>query len=206
MSNDPLFSIQWYLKNTGQTGGTPGVDVNIEPVWQDYTGQGVEVLIIDSGVDYLHSDIGNSYDTAADLSYFLPTGDAYPSDGAWHGTFVAGLIGADANNGTGIAGVAYDSELSAARLTFSGRAPSTKPTTHCATAPVSMSPTTAGDFRWGCSTASSTPAWSPISTACAMPPNTVAADSAPSTSSPPETTIRAAETPTSTPFSPASTR
>lgn len=30
--NDPLFPDQWYLRNTGQGGGTPGEDVNIAPV------------------------------------------------------------------------------------------------------------------------------------------------------------------------------
>ena len=27
--NDPLFPLQWYLKNTGQFGGTPGIDINV---------------------------------------------------------------------------------------------------------------------------------------------------------------------------------
>ncbi|MEO2030030.1 MAG: hypothetical protein ABGZ23_29550, partial [Fuerstiella sp.] len=36
--NDPLFSNQWHLKNTGQTGGIVGADANIEEAWDNYTG------------------------------------------------------------------------------------------------------------------------------------------------------------------------
>jgi hypothetical protein len=39
--NDPLFSSQWYLRNTGQSGGTPGIDLDLGNVWQNYTGTGV---------------------------------------------------------------------------------------------------------------------------------------------------------------------
>ncbi|OTF76455.1 hypothetical protein BLA29_009116 [Euroglyphus maynei] len=28
--NDPLFEFQWYLKNTGQNGGKPRLDLNVE--------------------------------------------------------------------------------------------------------------------------------------------------------------------------------
>ncbi|HVE15809.1 MAG TPA: hypothetical protein VNB29_03690, partial [Chthoniobacterales bacterium] len=33
LPNDPLITSQWHLKNTGQSGGTVGIDVNVEPVW-----------------------------------------------------------------------------------------------------------------------------------------------------------------------------
>lgn len=57
-SNDPLFSQQWYLLNTGQNGGTPGIDINVVPVWQDYTGKGVVVAVVDQGIEYTHPDLG----------------------------------------------------------------------------------------------------------------------------------------------------
>jgi hypothetical protein len=31
--NDELYDEQWTLKNTGQTGGKPGADANLEPAW-----------------------------------------------------------------------------------------------------------------------------------------------------------------------------
>ena len=43
---DPLFSLQWYLLNTGQTGGTAGIDINVVDVWDEFTGQGVDIGII----------------------------------------------------------------------------------------------------------------------------------------------------------------
>ena len=55
---DPLYKDQWYLKNTGQFGGTPGIDINIEPVWKrGYTGEGMKVGIIDYLVDNKHPDL-----------------------------------------------------------------------------------------------------------------------------------------------------
>ena len=35
---DSLFVNQWHLNNTGQSGGTAGVDINVTGVWDDYTG------------------------------------------------------------------------------------------------------------------------------------------------------------------------
>ena len=41
MPSDGMVSSQWHLKNTGQTGGTAGIDINVSAVWDDYTGAGV---------------------------------------------------------------------------------------------------------------------------------------------------------------------
>ena len=41
----------WIQKNTGQTYGPSGLDLNVEPVWQDgITGQGVVVGVVDDGM------------------------------------------------------------------------------------------------------------------------------------------------------------
>lgn len=53
--NDPLFQYQWGLQNTGQSGGTPGVDINVLPVWPQYTGAGVRVGVVDTGFQLAHS-------------------------------------------------------------------------------------------------------------------------------------------------------
>ncbi len=56
--NDPDFSQQWYLENTGQNGGTPGVDIKAPEAWDIQTGDAsVVVAVIDTGVDYNHPDL-----------------------------------------------------------------------------------------------------------------------------------------------------
>lgn len=117
--NDPLFSQQWHLSNTGQTGGTPGMDLNVLPVWEDYTGRGVRVGVMDDSVEYLHPDLNDNYDINIDIDTSERDDDAAPT---WyddmHGTSVAGLIAAEANNATGGTGVAPDATLAGIRLDF----------------------------------------------------------------------------------------
>lgn len=51
--------------NRGQTGGIPGYDLNVLPVWQKgITGKGVVVSILDDGVDHLHPDLQLNYVSA----------------------------------------------------------------------------------------------------------------------------------------------
>lgn len=50
--NDPLYSDQWYLKNTGQFSGTSGIDINIENAWAITTGSSsIKIAVIDDGVE-----------------------------------------------------------------------------------------------------------------------------------------------------------
>ena len=47
---DPYFPLQWYLKNTGQNGGKPKLDLNVEAAWAlGYTGINVTTAIMDDG-------------------------------------------------------------------------------------------------------------------------------------------------------------
>lgn len=114
LPTDDLFSEQWYLHNTvvGQ------FDLDVVKAWADYTGAGVHVVVMDSGIDYTHSDIAPNYDTADDHDYGQGDNDPLPansSDDESHGTAVAGIIGAAAN-GTGVVGVAYGATLIGYRL------------------------------------------------------------------------------------------
>ena len=103
---DPLYKDQWYLKNTGQFGGTQGIDINIEPVWrQGNAGQGIKVAVIDFLIDNKHPDLSDNV-PSGNLDNVKP---GYVCELS-HGTEVAGLIAARDNN-IGIRGVAYRSEL-----------------------------------------------------------------------------------------------
>jgi len=59
---DPLFQHQWYLKNTGQNGGKPRLDLNVQQAWaQGITGKNITTAIMDDGVDYMHPDLIRNY-------------------------------------------------------------------------------------------------------------------------------------------------
>ena len=121
MPSDGMVSSQWHLKNTGQTGGTAGIDINVSTVWDDYTGAGVSIGIYDDGVDFTHSDLDDNYDPSQHLVIGSTTYSAMPGTG-YHGTAVAGLIAAE-NNGTGTVGVAYDASITGVPILRSSGAP-----------------------------------------------------------------------------------
>lgn len=101
--NDTLFRDQWGLKNTGQYNGTPGIDINVEKAWTKTTGSpNIRVAVFDSGVEMDNPDL-NNVDTENwyDVNYPNLTFHTY----SYHGTCVAGIIGAQKDNVTGICGV-----------------------------------------------------------------------------------------------------
>lgn len=52
MPNDPDFSQQWALRNTGQNNGQFGSDINASSAWSRQTGSLTSVVaVIDSGID-----------------------------------------------------------------------------------------------------------------------------------------------------------
>ncbi|KAJ4948595.1 hypothetical protein JOQ06_020128 [Pogonophryne albipinna] len=119
--SDPLFTKQWYLINTGQADGTPGLDLNVAEAWQlGYTGKGVTVAIMDDGIDYLHPDLASNYN--ADASYDFSSNDPFPFPrytDDWfnsHGTRCAGEVSAAANNNICGVGVAYNSKVAGIRM------------------------------------------------------------------------------------------
>ena len=64
LPGDPLFANEWWLRNTGQSGGTPGMDIDVAPAWTTATGAGVSVVVNDTGIDYGNPDIAPNYDAA----------------------------------------------------------------------------------------------------------------------------------------------
>lgn len=107
--NDTYFPQQWGLYNTGQNSGTPGVDINACEAWNITTGNPtVTIGVLDEGIQMDHPDLdANIDDVGYDLQGgFNQSGAIYSGVRGSHGTAVAGIIGAVANNGVGVTGVA----------------------------------------------------------------------------------------------------
>ena len=105
--NDPLFPTQWPLENRDrETGAILGPELNIREAWAESTGKGVVVGVADDGVELAHTEfVGQAAD---DLHFNFTIGKANGNPVAsnqGHGTIVAGLALARANNNRGIAGV-----------------------------------------------------------------------------------------------------
>lgn len=133
--NDPFYSQCWGENNVGQSGGVADADIDAPEAWSLTTGSAsVLVGIIDSGVDYTHPDLaeniwinpgengldslgrdkrsngvdddGNGYkDDWRGWNFAGDNND--PKDDNFHGTHVAGTIGAVGNNFIGVAGVCW---------------------------------------------------------------------------------------------------
>lgn len=73
--------------------------------WISYSSlDAVKVAVLDTGVDYYHSDLDIARPSVGGYDFYYD--DADPMDENGHGTHVAGIIGATANNLTGILGAA----------------------------------------------------------------------------------------------------
>jgi subtilisin family serine protease len=73
------------------------------------TGRNVRIAVVDSGVDLQHPDLARQVAVAENFV------DGRPIAAERHGTAVAGIIGAQADNGIGIAGIAPQARLMALR-------------------------------------------------------------------------------------------
>jgi Ca2+-binding RTX toxin-like protein len=113
---DPLFSFQWYLRNL--TAGL--LDINVIDVWDDYTGNGVQVTVIDQGFDLYHTDLVGKFRTDLDMDYPGVSFDPNETGTDRHGTPVSGIIGAEEGNGIGGVGIAWDAEIVAYKGLGSG--------------------------------------------------------------------------------------
>src|SRR4051794_2783856 len=105
---DPLRSQQWALDRT-----------SYEAAWPAARGSGVTVAVVDTGVRASHEDLSGGVvageDFAGDANSVDPAGTGMV-DPAGHGTHVAGIIAARANNGRGIAGGAPGAKIMPVRV------------------------------------------------------------------------------------------
>ncbi len=136
MPNDPQFADQWSLFNMGQDGGKEKADISAVKAWETQKGsKDVVVAVLDTGVDFTHVDLKDNMwirpanipaytddelGTYNDLNGFNGTDAiADPMDDNGHGTHCAGIIGAEGDNGEGIAGVNWHVKIMP--LKFLGR-------------------------------------------------------------------------------------
>jgi len=116
--NDTYAAKQWHLD-----------DINVSEAWKVATGENTIVAVIDSGIDYGHPDLKNNIYAHLSTVNYVVTGyddegeeirdkesnaakaaaDGYDDHG--HGTHCSGIIAAEADNGIGVTGVAFDSKI-----------------------------------------------------------------------------------------------
>jgi subtilisin family serine protease len=109
-------------------------DINAPEVWaQGFTGEGVKIAVLDSGIDYNHPDLSNQInrDLAFDFvdndndPIFNPEDQTFQNTSPNHGTHVTGIIAAE-NDDDDVTGVAYDAEIIPLRV-FGTKADGTNP-------------------------------------------------------------------------------
>ena len=133
-ANDEYYQYQWYLYD-------PVAGINADSAWQYSAGSGAVVAILDSGIlphEDLQQNIVAGYDFVSNV-FVANDGDGRDSDATdpgdgvladecsegnpetdrestWHGTHVAGIVAASANNGVGIHGIAYQAKIQSLRV------------------------------------------------------------------------------------------
>ncbi len=134
--NDPQFADQWALNNLGQDGGKQRADIDALQAWTKTKGSSdVVVAVLDTGVDFTHVDLRENMwfrpenvpayadaelGTFNDINGFNGTDKiADPMDDNGHGTHCAGIIGAEGDNGEGVAGINWHVKIMP--LKFLGR-------------------------------------------------------------------------------------
>ncbi len=132
--DDSLFMNQYSLLNTGQQGGLAGADIDATLAWAIQTGgltargDTIVVAVIDGGIDLNHPDLkANIWKNHEEIPAngldddqngyvddfmgwnFLTQNDTLDAD--WHGTSVAGIIGASGNNQIGVSGINWNIKI-----------------------------------------------------------------------------------------------
>jgi subtilisin family serine protease len=103
---DPLLPRQWGLEQ-----------IDAPEAWRlGATGEDVTIALIDTGIDLTHPELDDNIVAGIDL---VPEQGvcAGPQDEHTHGTTVAGVLAAEARNGMGVRGVAYDANILPIRST-----------------------------------------------------------------------------------------
>lgn len=99
--DDPKYGSQWFLPK-----------IQAPTAWDSTAGENITVAVLDTGVQADHPDlVGNlvpGWNAASNNSDTSPI--------MWHGTSVAGVVAASANNATGVASVAWEANIMPVRV------------------------------------------------------------------------------------------
>jgi len=133
--NDSLYGAMWGLHNNGSNGTTADMDIDAPEAWNITSGSSTVVVgVVDTGIDYTHPDLSaNMYVNSGEVSgnnidddgngytddvygYNCVANNGNPYDDHYHGTHVAGTIGAKGNNSTGVTGVNWNVKLMALKF------------------------------------------------------------------------------------------
>lgn len=136
LPNDPHFAKQWHLLNDGSLGGFADADLDAEDAWNISTGglspagDTIVLAVIDGGIDAQHPDLtenlwhnwleipNNGLDD--DQNGFIDDfrgwnvfnqNDAIEGSVSTHGTSVSGILGAKGDNGVGVTGVTWNTQM-----------------------------------------------------------------------------------------------
>ncbi|HLP93546.1 MAG TPA: S8 family serine peptidase [Saprospiraceae bacterium] len=136
LPNDPHFTKQWHLLNDGSIGGLIDADLDAEDAWNITTGgltpagDTIVLAVIDGGIDAQHPDLAanlwhnwleipnNGLDD--DQNGFVDDfrgwnvfnqNDAIEGSVTTHGTPVSGILGATGDNGVGVTGVTWNTQM-----------------------------------------------------------------------------------------------
>ncbi len=105
--NDPFFAQLWGMKSCGATQVWPSLHESTKVI----------VAVIDSGVDHTHPDLrDNMWTRGGKHGYDFYDDDDDPLDEENHGTHVAGTIAGVGNNGVGVVGVSWKTQIMALRF------------------------------------------------------------------------------------------
>ncbi len=108
--NDPLYSNQYYLNNTGQTGGVQNIDINAPQAWDITLGcDNIRVAVIDDGVEN-HEDFDGRVMPGFTAGFNNTNGAPLNHNSKGHGVACAGIIAAS-HNDLGIRGIAPNSQI-----------------------------------------------------------------------------------------------
>ncbi|MCU1429156.1 MAG: hypothetical protein JWL83_3156 [Actinomycetia bacterium] len=128
--NDPGFSLQWHFQSSAAYG------IGLPTAWDITTGSSnVVVAVLDTGYRP-HADFGTRIITDGDYDMITDPASSNDGDGrdadatdagdycssdpnstsSWHGTHVAGTIGAATNNNVGVAGIDWRAKLLPVRV------------------------------------------------------------------------------------------
>jgi serine protease len=139
MPNDPLFASQWYEQNNQPSA------IDAITAWDTTTGRtNIVIADLDTGVRFDHPDLSakllKGYDfvtdatvandgdgrdvDASDPGDWVTSADVATTkfksctvgDSSWHGTRTAGILGAIANNSTGVAGISWGAQILPVRV------------------------------------------------------------------------------------------